>query len=190
MSNTLKILGISGSLRSQSTNSLLLAALRNYLPADVTFSIYDGLEALPHFNPELEEPTPPATVTAFRKELANADAVIFCTPEYAFALPGALKDGLDWIVSSGEFTKKPVVIISASPLATGGEKALISLETTIKVMGAKIPEGGCVTVPFIVKKIDKQGTITDQETAGRLQLLMNDLIRFIPENKKAVDAIE
>lgn len=187
MSHPLHILGISGSLRSQSTNSLLLASLKHVLPSTVSFSIYNGLESLPHFNPELEEPTPPATVVAFRKELAAADAVVFCTPEYAFGLPGALKDGLDWIVSSGEFTNKPVVLISASPLATGGEKALVSLETTIKVMGAKIPDGGTVAIPFIVKKIDKEGAVTDKETSERLQQLMDVLIEFIPENKKTLE---
>ena len=79
------------------------------------------------------------------------------------------------------------MIISASPLATGGEKALALLETTIKVMGAKIPKGGAVSIPFIVKKIDKEGVVTDKETAERLQQLMDVLIEFIPENKKALE---
>lgn len=189
MSDSLHILGISGSLRSKSSNGALLASLKHYLPSGITFSIYNGLESLPHFNPELEEPAPPSTVVAFRKELTAADAVVFCTPEYAFGLPGALKDALDWIVSSGEFTNKPVIIISASPLATGGEKALLSLETTIKVMGAKIPAGGCLPIPFITKKIDKEGNITDKETADQLQELVNTLIAFIPENKKAIESL-
>lgn len=189
MNNTLQILGISGSLRSKSSNGALLASLKNYLPSGTIFSIYNGLESLPHFNPELEEPAPPPVVVAFRKELAAADAVVFCTPEYAFGLPGALKDALDWIVSSGEFTNKPVILISASPLATGGEKALISLETTIKVMGAKIPANGCLPIPFITKKIDNAGNITDQETADSLQQLMDTLIAFIPENKKAIESM-
>ncbi len=43
--------------------------------------------------------------------------MLICTPEYAFGVPGSLKNALDWTVSTGEFYRKPVAVISASPSA-------------------------------------------------------------------------
>lgn len=171
-----KILAISGSLRSTSSNTTILKYLQKIAPSDVEFEIYDELGALPHFNPDIDNEKSPEVVTRFRAKLKEANGVIICTPEYAFGVPGVLKNGLDWIVSSGEFTDKPTATISASPLATGGDKAHASLLVTIKVMGAKIVESGSVTVPIVLKKFDAEGNMIDDKTAKEFEVMMNSLI--------------
>jgi len=89
--------------------------------------IYGGLDDLPHFSPDRDGDDPPRSVGRLRELLRTADGVLIGTPEYAFGVPGALKNALDWTVSSGEFDGKPVAAISASPLYTGGAKAHASL---------------------------------------------------------------
>jgi NAD(P)H-dependent FMN reductase len=81
-----RILLGAGSLRSGSTNSAVVRTA----PEGVTTTIYDGLGDLPHFNPGDDvdgEPLAPAPAR-LRAQLDGADAVLFCTPEYAGALPG------------------------------------------------------------------------------------------------------
>lgn len=175
----MNILAISGSVRAQSSNSDILKAIAALLPENINYTIYKDLEALPHFNPDTNGDLSPAIVNDFRAQLKDADAVIICTPEYAFNLPGVLKDALDWIVSSGEFTDKPTAVISASPLATGGEKAMASLLQTLRVMGAKIPDEITMKVPFVKKKFNEHGAITDDASRDELTALLENLAAMV-----------
>src|ERR1700749_1455607 len=111
MSSKINILAISGSLKSTSSNTAILKALSKFYPDLVNFTIYQGLDELPHFNPEKEMGND--SVRKFKEQLKKADGVIISTPEYAFGVPGTLKNALDWTVSSGELNEKPVIAISA-----------------------------------------------------------------------------
>ncbi|MEW9699342.1 NADPH-dependent FMN reductase [Paenibacillus sp. SI8] len=155
----MNIVAISGSLRTNSSNTNLLRAVAKLASSDTEVTLYEGIGELPHFNPDIDGDESPAAVTAWRQQLKAADGVIVCTPEYAGGVPGVLKNALDWLVSSGEFLDKPTVIISASPLQTGAEQAHASLYITLKMMTAKIT--GRLTVPLVNKKITAEGTITD-----------------------------
>lgn len=131
----MKIFAISGSLQSFSSNARLLETARDSEP-DV--DIYASLADVPAFNPDLDvEPGPPV-VTDLRARIGAADAVLISTPEYAFALPGSLKNALDWIVSSGELYGKPVAILSASPRSNGGVNAREMLERTLRAQGSRV----------------------------------------------------
>ncbi len=176
MSNPhVKILAISGSLQTGSTNTALLRAASALAAPDVALTIYTGLGDLPHFNPDLDGDAAPAAVTSFRDQLRAADAVLISTPEYVFAMPGSLKNALDWVVGSGEFVNKPVALLSASPLATGGSKALEALDQVIRVMSAEVV--GSLSVPFARKKLDEQGELTDRQTSQALETLVHELVR-------------
>ena len=146
-------------------------------PAGIEFSIYDGLDKLPYFSPELdtEQSIAPLTVADLRQRVQAADAVIFSTPEYAFGIPGVLKNALDWLVSSGDFTHKPTAVISASPLATGGEKAHASLVQTLTVMTADIREEYKLIIPLIRTKMNAGGILTDALLEKALLALITDL---------------
>lgn len=164
------ILGISGSLRNTSTNTNIIKACAKLAPPGVEITLYEGLDKLPYFSPELDTETsiPVPTVKELREQLKRADAVIVCTPEYAFGVPGVLKNALDWIVSSGEFYDKKTAVISASPLATGGDKAHASLVQTLTVMSAKITDNSKLIIPTVRVKMDGEGNITDKELESSL----------------------
>jgi len=134
----MKILGISGSLRTASVNTALLRTAATLTPSGVALTVFEGLGNLPHFSPELDNDPLPLAVTDFRSELNSSAGVIISSPEYAHGIPGVLKNALDWLVASGELYEKPVTLFSASPSA---RFAHASLTETLRVMMARlIPE--------------------------------------------------
>ena len=102
---------------------------------------------MPPFNPDLDGPSPPGTVEAFRREVASADAILIASPEYAFAVPGALKNALDWLVSSGDIYGKPVAVVAGSPRADGGLHVRADLERTLAAQGAVVMSSVTIQVP-------------------------------------------
>ena len=113
------ILAISGSLRRDSLNSAALraaahAAARTGLAVDLD----DSPRRLPHFNPDLES-RPPAAVQRFRTISEHAEAILLAVPEYAFGIPGTLKNALDWTVGSGAIYRKPVAVLSVAGRGRG-----------------------------------------------------------------------
>jgi len=128
---SMRILAISGSLRARSSNRAVLDAARELAPAGVEVQLYVGLADLPHFNPDDDiDPLPPSVV-AWRAEIARADALLFCSPEYARGVPGSLKNALDWLVSGFEIIGKPIASINASPLSSTGQDALLATLRTV-----------------------------------------------------------
>ncbi|MCE6993172.1 NADPH-dependent FMN reductase [Dyadobacter sp. CY323] len=173
------ILGISGSFRADSTNTILLKALEDLLPEGIDFVHFHGLDEIPHFSPGRDENE---AVRQFKNAITNADGVIICTPEYAFGVPGTLKNALDWTVSTGEFNEKPVAAISASPLNTGGEKALASLLLTLTALGTVRNEDSALSIPNVKQKI-VNGSVTDPETRAALQNQCDNLLEIIALQK-------
>jgi len=115
------IVAISGSLRRESVNSAALRAAERWaVQRGIAFAIHEPLRELPYFTPDEEEETPDA-VTAFRSTLAGADAVVLAVPEYAFGIPGAFKNALDWTVGSGSFDGKRVAVLSVAPTGRGAD---------------------------------------------------------------------
>lgn len=166
----IRILAISGSLRPTSSNHFVVKEIAQMTPAGIEFVIYDGLGNIPPFNDSNDAP---AAVADLRQQLAAADGVLICTPEYAFGVPGVLKNAIDWTVSSGEFDNKPVAVVAA---ATGGDKALASLLLTFKALSANIADGATLLISFVRSKLDEQGRIKDQATKQALQSVLNKLI--------------
>jgi chromate reductase len=175
----MQILAISGSLRASSTNTALVRAIMRLAPETMEITLYEGLANMPYFSPDLDGDEPPAEVHTLRKSLQAADGVLICTPEYAFGVPGALKNALDWTVSSGEFWGKPVAAISASPLWGGGDKAHASLLLTLTALGASVPDKGKLTIPTVNKKLNTNGDIVDPETTQALKAVLDALAQTI-----------
>jgi len=97
-----RILGLSGSLRAASLNSLALRAAARLAPAGIRVEVYAALGALPPFNADLD---PAAIVAAeeLRLALNAADAVLIASPEYAHGVSGVMKNALDWMVGNETF---------------------------------------------------------------------------------------
>ncbi|HMF73229.1 MAG TPA: NADPH-dependent FMN reductase, partial [Flavitalea sp.] len=154
MSKTILI--VPGSIRKNSTSHQLIPAVTKYFPAEFTYEVFDQLGELPHFNDAAE---PGEKIVAWRKTIAYSAAVIFITPEYAYGVPGTLKNALDWIVSSGELVNKPTALITAS---TGGQYAHESLIRTLGALTAEPGEHARLLISFIRSRLDEGGQVIDQ----------------------------
>lgn len=166
------IFAISGSLRAGSSNHQILVYLAGLVSPDIDFKIYNELHSITPFDPGLDNDTPPAAVAGLRSNIDNADAVIICTPEYAFGVPGQLKNALDWLVSSGTLVDKPVVLITAS---SSGEYAHSSLLRTLGALSANVIEDACLLVPFIRSKMS-DGKVVDEGLKKDLMKSMEVLL--------------
>ncbi|MEP7216807.1 MAG: NAD(P)H-dependent oxidoreductase [Anaerolineaceae bacterium] len=165
MPPAINILAISGSVRPASSNAALLHAAARLAPEGVAFTFYEGLDTLPHFNPDLdrEGATPAPAVSALRAAFAAADGFAVSSPEYAHGVPGSLKNALDWLVSSGEQIGKPLILLNASP--NGGQHGQAALLEILKVMSANVLEEASLIQPFLRAKPTADGELTAEDAA-------------------------
>jgi NAD(P)H-dependent FMN reductase len=175
-----RLLLITGSTRKDSTNSAALRAASELL-TDASATFYDRLAELPAFNPDDDHEPLPAEVTALRAVIAAADAVVFCTPEYAGTLPGSFKNLLDWTVGGAEMDGKPATWINvAGPGRGTGADA--TLATVLGYVGAAIMSTSGTRVPVPRSALDPSGEIGDEETrsalAGAFAAITSELRRM------------
>jgi NAD(P)H-dependent FMN reductase len=137
----MRILGVCGSLQNKSGNLTLLNVAATCTPADVELVLFDGLRDLPHFNPDIESTGAPESVIRWRRALSESHAVLIASPEYGFSLPGVLKNGIDWVIGSGELEGKIVAITAAVPSAERGRRGLQALRDTLSAVRATIVGG-------------------------------------------------
>lgn len=139
--------------------------------------LYEGLTELPAFIPDEDSPPPPA-VEALRGELAAADAVVFCTPEYAGSVPGSLKNLLDWTVGSGELYGKLVawINVAAEGRGTGAEA---TMAIVLGYVGAEILTQACVRVPVPRDAVTEDGAIASDELRARLAEIVAAIVEHL-----------
>ncbi len=148
---------VSGSTRAGSGNTAALRTAAVVAPDGVRAVFYPGLTQLPAFVPDGEQG--PA-VAALRGQLAGADAVLFCTPEYAGTLPGSFKNLLDWTVGTGELYGKPVAFINvAAPGRGAGAEA--TLRVVLGYVAAEIIEAACTRIFVARDTVGADGLIAD-----------------------------
>ena len=168
-----RVLAISGSLRSASSNTALIGAAARVAPAGVSVSVYPALGDIPPFNPDLED-HPIASVRRFRTALQSCDALVISSPEYAHGVSGVLKNALDWVVGSGELIDKPVALINASTRAT---LAHASLKETLTTMSARVIDDASVVVPLDGRSWSIAG---DARLSALLADALTALVRGLP----------
>ena len=139
----MKVLGLSGSLRSGSHNSRLLRAAADLLPPGAELVEYDGLKAIPPYDEDDEddEAAGHGAVAALRAAIEDADAVLVATPEYNHSLPGQLKNALDWIsrpIADSPLRNKPAAVIGASTGLFGAIWAQAEGRKVLAALGARV----------------------------------------------------
>ncbi|MEG8180639.1 NAD(P)H-dependent oxidoreductase [Nocardia terpenica] len=173
-----RLLLISGSTRPGSSNTATLSALAEVAPQGVSTQLYGGLTELPAFVPG-DAPAPPA-VAALREELAAADAVLFCAPEYAGLLPGSLKNLLEWTVGTADLYEKPVAWITVAPPGRG-DGAAASLRTVLGYVGARVIESACARITLPGNAVGADGRIEDEEVRARLGAVVTAVSEFLAD---------
>jgi len=174
-----KLLAISGSSRKNSSNGIIIKYITSRLDSDFVVDVFDSIDQLPHFNPDRDQSDPPAIIEDFRSRIKEAEAILICTPEYVFSLPGTLKNALDWTVSSVVFKGKEMFVIVA---AASGLKAMESLQLILTTLEAKVDHTAQLTIPGIRGKINQFGTITDQDTISKLDIMSDQISKSLVQH--------
>jgi len=180
MAREYTILGISGSLRRGSYNTMLLKEAAAYLPADMRF-IQANLSNIPLFNQELEEdhPTP---VKAFGELCRAADGALLCTPEYNWQIPGLLKNALDWVSRPSMHVPlwgKPIAVMGATPGAYGTARAQISLRELLFALNMDPVNKPEILLAKADTKFSAEGKLTDPDAAELIHKLIENFVKKV-----------
>lgn len=179
MADTIKILGICGSLRKNSYNKMaLLAAVKN-IPTSATIEIVD-IGDLPFFNQDLEE-NPPESVKMFRDKVRNSDAILFAVNEHNFSVSAVLKNAIEWAsrpYASAALNGKPVAMMGASNGMIGTARAQYHLRQMLVQTNSFPLNRPEVLITFAKEKFNAEGVLTDEKTLEKIKSLLVALVEW------------
>jgi chromate reductase len=175
-----RVLGISGSLRRGSYNSMLLRAAARTLPPAVELVIYDpeDLRNIPPFSEDDEALGEPEAVTRLKRAIAAADAVLISTPEYNASIPGHLKNALDWVsrpAVTSPMRGKPAAVIGASTSLFGAVWSQAEVRKVLGHLGARVIDEE-LPVARAAEAFDDEGNLHDDEIESALQEITLELL--------------
>jgi len=172
-----QILTFCGSLRKQSVNRALLRAIGSMIPGAFEVEAALSLDQLPMFNPDLDQEgeEPPETIVQLRAQFQAADGIILSTPEYVHGIPGPLKNAIDWLVSSGSFVKKPVLLLTVA--AGDGQQVQDSLSHTLEVLEAVVVSPLSFKQANLRKGFNFEGELSEIQTLKEVQVALYALMK-------------
>ena len=177
------IVGISGSLRLASFNTMLLNAAAGVAPAGSTIDVR-SIAGIPLYDGDVEtQEGVPGEVTALKDAIAGADGLLIVTPEYNNSIPGVLKNAIDWLSRPPAdirrvFGGKPVAIIGATPGLGGTRLSQAAWLPVLRTLGAAAWFGGTLLVANAAKVFDADGHIVDAAIRTRLETFMKGFAEF------------
>jgi chromate reductase len=184
MTQTLRIIGIAGSLRSASYSRIVLESIADLLPPAIRFDTLD-IGALPHYNEDLEQALPESVATG-RARVAASDAVIIASPEFNHGLPGVLKNTLDWLsrpAFDSCLVNKPVLFATLSPGALGGVRAQSPMRETLASMLCRLVPLPEIAITHVRDKI-ADGRLVDAATRKHVSGVLDRFLAAV-----GVDAV-
>jgi chromate reductase, NAD(P)H dehydrogenase (quinone) len=175
----MKVLGISGSLRRDSHNTTLLRRAAELLPPSAQLWLYDGLETIPPYDADHDDPAIPIDgVERLREAVADADAILIATPEYNGSIPGVLKNAIDWIsrpAGQSVLRYKPVAVIGASTGQFGCVWAQAELRKVLGIIGARVLDRD-LPVARADSAFDDAGRMLDPHLEAQLGEIVTELV--------------
>jgi chromate reductase len=164
-----------GSLSQNSVNRTLSKALIRLAPEDLAFTEI-RIDNLPLYSPDYDASYPPEAL-ALKEAIAQADAVLFVTPEYNRSIPGALKNAIDWASrpwGQNSFDHIPAAVIGASIGQIGTALAQQSLRGVLSFCNARQMTAPEAYIQFSPEVYREDGEVTDASTAEFLRGYMSD----------------
>jgi chromate reductase len=176
VSDDLRVLGISGSLRKGSFNGATLRAAQELAPAGMTIDSYD-ISAIPLYNGDVEAAGLPAPVVDLRARIATADALLFVTPEYNFSVPGVLKNAIDWASRPPQppFSGKPAAVMGAAGGILGTGRSQYHLRQVLNGLNCLLVNRPEVFIGSAASKFDANLTLTDAPARDLIAALLQAL---------------
>ena len=162
----MNVLGISGSLRQGSYNTMALRAAKQLAPPGMNITIAD-IRPIPMYDEDVRTAGLPAPVHALKEQVRAADAILLVTPEYNFSIPGVLKNAIDWLSRPPEqpFDGKPLAIMGASTGPVGTARVQYHLRQVMSALNTFNVNKPEVFIGNCASKFNEQGELTDETTA-------------------------
>jgi len=186
----MKILGLVGSLRSDSYNRMLMRAAAELLPPGVELTVVaDELRDIPAYDEDLDAGPAPDAVTALREAIAEADAVLVATPEYNGSVPGFLKNALDWAsrpFAENPLRNKPAAVMGASTGMFGAVCAQAELRRVLGLIGARVIDRD-TPVGMAAMRFDAAGDLADAEAREAVGEIVHDLVALVHERQEYLE---
>jgi chromate reductase len=179
-SRPLRVLAISGSLRRESYNRMLLREVARRAPEQLTIGIYDQLADIPSFNEDLETPGPPV-ITQLRERVAASDGLLFSTPEYNQSLPGVLKNVIDWLSrpDPGYLVGKPVALMGVTAGRWGTRLAQAALRQTLAATEAVVMPSPTMYLRDGARLFQPDGAVADPQLCVQLDRLLQSFAQWV-----------
>jgi chromate reductase, NAD(P)H dehydrogenase (quinone) len=174
----MKVLAISGSLRRDSHNTMLLRAAAELLPPPVELEIFDGLKAVEPYDEDDDQGAGPDGARRLRDAIESADAVLIATPEYNSSIPGQLKNAIDWAsrpLSTNALWGKPVAVVGASTGMFGAVWSQAEARKALAASGARVIETD-LPVGHADEAFTDDGRLADVELRERYVEILDELI--------------
>jgi chromate reductase len=190
MAQTLKVLGLSGSLRKGSYNTAALRAAQELAPEGMTIEIA-SVGDFPLYDADVQEAGFPAPVTALAEKMRAADAVLIASPEYNYSTSGVLKNGIDWLsrLPNQPFAGKPIALLGASMSLLGASRAQYHLRQSFVFLDGRPLNKPEVFITLAQNKFDAEGRLTDEPTRGFVRSLLESLVRWTAQVKAGQAAL-
>ena len=194
MSDYIQLVGMSGSLRKGSYNTMLLKAALKLLPADVSMEII-SIADIPLYNADLDLPAAkqrPEAVEHFRKMLTDADGILISSPEYNYSIPGGLKNAIDW-ASRGEdspLLHKPIAVVGATTSLWGTARMQVAFHNVFLFLDMKPVYKPEVLVAQAEKKFDKNGNLIDEMAKKLLKQKLEAIKEMIHLQSQVGDIVD
>ena len=185
----LNIVTICGSLRSGSYNAMVARTLPLLAPEGVRIKASPAIDAIPHYNADIQGRGFPDPVTALGEAVRSADGVVIVTPEYNYSVPGVLKNAMDWVsrLPDQPFKNKPVALQSASQGALGGARAQYHLRQIMVFLEAHVFNRPEVIIAAAKGKFEEtHGQISDEPTRGLIKQQLAAFAEYIRQLKPQV----
>jgi chromate reductase len=129
----LRLIGMSGSLRTGSYSNAVLETLREKFASRADLQLYD-LAPIPLYNQDFEGEKRPPVVKKMLADIAEADGLVLCAPEFNHSSPGVLKNAIDWAsrpAFQSVLAYKHVAIMATSRGPLGGARCLEHMRVTL-----------------------------------------------------------
>ena len=184
------IVGIAGSLRRGSYNLMLLRAAADVMPEGVSLEIA-SIGDIPLYNADDEtEHGIPAAVQQLKDRIAAADGLLIVTPEYNNAMPGVMKNAIDWLSRppadiARVFRSLPTGVIGATPGMGGTILSQASWLPVFRVLGVLPWFEGRVIISGAGKVFDDSSRIVDPGTVDRLRIYIEGFAAFVQQRRRA-----
>jgi len=176
---SISVLGICGSLRKASYNMAALRAAIALKPAGMNVTVAD-ISEIPLYNEDVREKGFPPPVETLRRQIKEADALLFACPEYNYSMSGVLKNAIDWASRPPDqpFAGKPVAILGAAAGMAGSARSQYDLRRSCVFLDMHPLNKPEVLIGQAHTKFDAEGNLLDEAAKGFLRDMMANLVTW------------